>query len=244
MFRKNQHLLLALFLTFTFSPIFGQIYDGKACNGGNPQLKALFNSGDLSSFSAEWYGSTGKYSAWTSSQLTASGTAPAIKNEDSEGYEKSLETNHNWTCMYSAESLRDGNPKTAWAEGADGKGIGEIVISQVDVSKKIEIWVGYGESEEVFKANARPKEIKIYILQANWWEDTHGSVKYSKFAILKQSTHTLEDKNGYQTLPTGDVSSLLKASGADNDTFIAIEILSVYEGITSTNTCISEIREL
>jgi hypothetical protein len=244
MFHKIRQVTLILFLTIAFSPVFSQIYEGKACNEGNPNLKALFSSGNISDFSAEWYGNTGKYSAWTSSQLTASGTAPEIKDVDSEDHEKSVKSNHTWTCMYSVESLRDGNPKTAWAEGAEGKGIGEIVISQINVSKKIEIWTGYGQSEELFKANGRPKEIKVYVLQANWWEDMQGSVKYSKFAILKESTHTLEDKNAYQTLPIGDVSTLLKETDADNDTFIAIEILSIYEGTESTNTCISEIREL
>lgn len=243
MFGKIQQVILSLFFALVFSPSFGQIYEGKACNGGNPQLKVLFSSGDISSFSAEWYGNTGEYNSWASSQLTASGTAPAVKDPDSEEHEESLEINHKWTCMYSAESLRDGNPKTAWAEGAEGQGIGEIVISQVDVSKKIEIWAGYGISDALFQENSRPKEIKIYVLQANWWEDTQGAVKYSKFAILKQSTHTLEDKNGYQTLPIGDVSALVKESDADNDTFVAIEILSVYQGSKSSNTCISEIRE-
>ena len=42
----------------------------------------------------------------------------------------------------------------------------------------------------------------------------------------------------------GDLSASLESDHSDNDTFIAIEIISVYEGSKYSDTCISEIREL
>ncbi len=87
-----------------------------------------------------------------SSFLKASGKAPAKGIAGDPDGDFGYDT---WTCMYSGYSAVDGNGATAWVEGAEGHGKGELlVITRLDLSKKLEILSGFGKSQTLFVANS------------------------------------------------------------------------------------------
>ncbi len=94
------------------------------------------------------------------------------------------------SCSYAPVNLVDGNPKTGWAEGIKGYGIGaEVVVpaysdplhyfvatdaeggelwawgKPLDLSKPVRIWAGYGKSPGLFAANGRPKRIGVAVIR-------------------------------------------------------------------------------
>ncbi|MBK7650331.1 MAG: hypothetical protein IPJ20_05655 [Flammeovirgaceae bacterium] len=70
----------------------------------------------------------------------------------------------NWTCMYAGGSAVDGNKSTAWVEGVAGNGAGEaLMVTQLDLSSKVEILAGFGKSATLFAANNKPKTINVHI---------------------------------------------------------------------------------
>lgn len=65
---------------------------------------------------------------------------------------------------YKAENLTDGNIATAWAEGADGAGIGEWIRFDFDTLRKIKavkILAGYAKTDPVYWNNNRVKKVKV-----------------------------------------------------------------------------------
>lgn len=120
---------------------------------------------------------------------------------------------------YGPENMFDGDPKTAWVEGADGDGIGEAIVIRFgepeDVTT-IEILNGYNKSGDIFKKNNR---ISSVIVKA--------SNGYSAVAELA-------DNGEAQTI---DLSNQ-EISGVR---WISIEILTVYPGSKYTDTAISEL---
>lgn len=65
---------------------------------------------------------------------------------------------------YGVENLR--SSRKSWSEGAEGPGIGEWLELEPQVAKPltaIRIESGYGESLELFEANARPKRVEVIL---------------------------------------------------------------------------------
>ena len=65
---------------------------------------------------------------------------------------------------YEAANVNDKDWENAWSEGAAGAGIGEWLEIEPDVAqplRAITIRPGYGKSEDLFRANARPKRIAV-----------------------------------------------------------------------------------
>jgi hypothetical protein len=142
-------------------------------------------------------------------------------------------------CEYAPRSAWDGDPKTAWVAGGGRDGIGEILIAP-KTGDRMEIWAGYGKSAALFKANNRPKDVRIYLI-AGTAKQTDEEMEseattYSDLRVLGVRTETLGDINGYQPLPLPIAS---KAAGTQ---FVAVEILSVYRGTKYHDTAISEIH--
>ena len=68
---------------------------------------------------------------------------------------------------YGPSNLIDGDPTTAWIEGAGGYGIGEkIKLYTIDgtVPWIVAIWPGYQRSETIFLRNGRPARIRLAYL--------------------------------------------------------------------------------
>ena len=106
----------------------------------------------------------GKWSmAHTNYTVTASSTLPA---DDS--------------FTYDATHVKDFWDEKSWSEGAAGSGVGEWLLLKPEVAKPlfaIGVQPGYAKSDELFKANARPKRI---LIELNGEHRFHADVPDSK----------------------------------------------------------------
>ncbi|MFP4378026.1 MAG: NADase-type glycan-binding domain-containing protein [Spirochaetales bacterium] len=105
-----------------------------------------------------------------------------------------------WSCMYGPQSIVDGDPATAWSEGARGAGEGEVVIVHIGDATRLEIWAGFGRSERLHKRNGRPRAIRLYVLQALSGMANQFDLTVGHFVVLARETIELEDVNAYQQL--------------------------------------------
>ncbi len=224
---------------------FAQAYAGTACTTrGDPQLKEKLNQKKELSFEGIDFGF---YQNWATSFLPSSGTAPVVVKEKADGsnqldVENSQEAHDKWTCQYSAYSVQDGDPKTAWCEGAAGDGVGELLLAPFDPENELKIWVGYGKSPETFQANNRPKKIKVYALAAQhayFGKSTTEGSAIEGLSVLAAQEVELQDVNGWQTLRVPWSQSRFANITTP---VLAIEILSVTKGTKHNDTCISEIK--
>ena len=152
-----------------------------------------------------------------------------------------------WECQYSSYNLIDGLPSTAWVEGVDGDGIGEVVLVQhIDINKPAIIWAGYGKSDALFKANNRPAKVKVYLLGSSCnTQGTQMSVIFPYFKVAGTKELVLKDVNGFQPLELPAIQDSVRIKGCEQGSFfyfLAIEIRSVYKGTRYSDTCISEVQ--
>lgn len=153
-----------------------------------------------------------------------------------------------WTEMYGPGKCFDGKTDTAWCEGVEGDGIGEVVIAWVDVKRPVRIWSGFGKSQKTWQTNNRPKDIKVFIIQGEIVGQSVNGPNY-KMKVIGEKKLTLKDINGWQPLDLGeyneiDVGYYKKLDSYElqkSNTFIAVQILSVYPGTKYKDTLISEI---
>ncbi len=206
---------------------------------GNPGLKKMISAGKIDSLSEQANNLTRE--KWSSSMLKPDGTPPKKLPMERDVLGESLAAYDNWSCRYSAYSIVDNDPATAWVEGAEGDGIGEVVVVHVKKNQPLAIWAGLGASGSLFKANNRPRKIRVYVFQAGrerGREAYQSGTTYIRLLLLGRHEVELKDVNGYQPLPLPK-HTLRKDRG---EAFIAIEILSVYPGSKYRDTCISEVR--
>ena len=123
---------------------------------------------------------------------------------------------------YHPNYIADDDPATAWVEGAKSTGAGEWVrfnVTPLDGTTKVRLRIrnGYQKSKELWKANARVKDVTVRLLPSK----TEKKLK-------------LEDKDGWQELtleqPKGEVKAIELAVG------------SVYDGTKYTDLCISDVQ--
>jgi hypothetical protein len=113
--------------------------------------------------------------------------------------------------------MTDGNHATAWAEGADGAGIGEWIKFGFDTPKKIKaikILAGYAKTETVYFNNNRVKQMIVIF--------SDGEAQIVNLTDSKDFQRILIDRDR----PTQ---------------FVKLEIRDVYRGRKFDDTCISEI---
>jgi hypothetical protein len=157
-----------------------------------------------------------------------------------------------WSCTFSTSKIIDGNPETAWVEGVNGSGIGEVVlVPGLDLKKPVRIWAGCGKSPLIFNANNRPRKLQIAVIRAieTGIERTDVALYeegYDSLKIISKEIVSLEDKNDYQNLPIPDFNVEIYYNPVFKDTreykyFLGIEILEVYRGTRYDGTGISEI---
>lgn len=231
--------MIALLLS---SLAFAQLYEPHPCTGGDPTLKQEA-AGERISMLGDLTG-PGWGPAISSSHLPASGQAPAVgpepdhdavSDEALDAWLTAKEAYDEWTCTYASIRAVDGDPATAWVEGATGPGEGEVLFVALPKGA-VEIWAGYGKSASLHAKNARPKEVEVILAGAGQPVYTQSAVMYSENPVLGRQKVVLQDVNGYQPLSLPDVPE-----GAE-PAFLGIRILSVYPGEKWQDTCISEIR--
>ncbi|MCB1174313.1 MAG: hypothetical protein KDK39_12140 [Leptospiraceae bacterium] len=231
--RRYAAVLLITGLFCTGTALSAQAYEGHACTGGNPGLKSMFKAGSLTGLHLA-DGPTGAWNNWSSSILKNTATMPQRQAEYDVELNGELDK-HTWSCLYSASSAQDNEGHSGWSEGVAGDGIGEIVIVPVDSTRPVKIWGGLGKSDPLFAANNRPRQIRVYVLDAQHSNPTQSGFIYSDIKIVGQKTVTLADRNGFQELP-------LPKHSIQGRSLIAIEILSVYKGNRWRDTVITEVR--
>lgn len=153
-------------------------------------------------------------------------------------------------CTYGPTRLLDGDPATAWCEGAKGPGVGEVVVVPLPGSGPLEIRDGYGKSPELFAQNARVRRVEVALLGSGWEAPAQYTV-VAATPVLGRREVELKDVDGWQELPlpewsapTGWAPSLPAGWTVPPQTprFVAMRILSVYPGTKYEDTCVSEIR--
>jgi len=215
------------------SVAFGQMYEGNPCTAW-PDLRDQLHTDQIGGFAGQ---GPDFREGGASSMLAPSGSPPvpacdSTNNTPEECAEAALLAKDRWSCTYGSPQAADGDPKTAWVEGANGLGEGEVLLVRVDPSQPLEIWAGYGKSDSLFGKNARPREVEVAVIQNGQCTPTQSTLICDNNPIVARHTVTLEDKNGYQPLP-------IPAASGDA---IAIRILSVTPGSAWQDTCISEVR--
>ena len=119
---------------------------------------------------------------------------------------------------YGPINLFDGNPATAWVEGANNQGEGEafvITLNSETVPSLLRIMNGYNKSDDIFTKNSRVRELII---------STSSGEK---------QRHTLDDTMGWQEVPLDFVEPAQ---------WLEFRIGSVYPGSKYSDTALSEIR--
>lgn len=148
------------------------------------------------------------------STVTAQGT---VKSAADVAASSQLIERNRPSDAYKAENLTDGNIATAWAEGADGAGIGEWTRFGFDTPRKIKaikILAGYAKTDPVYWNNNRVKKVKVIF--------SDGEPQIAELKDVNEFQRILIDRDR----PTK---------------FVKLEILEVFKGRKFDDTCISEI---
>lgn len=131
---------------------------------------------------------------------------------------------------YAPSNVHDLDYKTAWVEGANGKGIGEVLTYHFKMNSpritSLMIANGYVKSSAAWSSNGRVKKLKMYV------EDT-------LFAILN-----LKDSKRLQIFQIDTIGygwNIPKSINADDIWTMKFEILEVYPGSKFEDIAISEI---
>jgi hypothetical protein len=236
--------ILTMVLVVTFVTGYSQEGENFSCKCCNSSLKVLLEGKSVDKLYVHGCSGTGMGNMATSF-LMPSGTPPKIVEVEGEAPDYSpLE---NFTCRYSPGLVTDGDVKTAWVEGVDDYGIGElIIVSCIDLKKPLQIWAGYGKSPEIFAQNSKPKKIKTLIIRGDNPGYTQYGTWYYNLQVIKQMDVELKDFNGFQplTIPSFEITTYvdLNENKTEYNYFLGIVIMDVFKGTKWSDTCISEIK--
>lgn len=187
-----------------------------------------------------------------SSWLAPEGEPPVMKKDELYFGIREAE----WTAMYGPSKVFDGKLDTAWSEGVEGDGIGEVIIVPLSPAEKLRIFAGFAKSKDLWSKNNRPRNIKIFILAAT--ERLPGSIEPFpiNMKVIDEQYATLKDVFDWQPLPIeqSEIEKFTenhkkkKPEVSDTDFnyfniefYFGVQILSVYPGSKYHDTLISEI---
>jgi len=132
---------------------------------------------------------------------------------------------------YDYRNMFDGDPATAWAEGAEGDGTGEWIEVELPEAYglgSIAVVNGYQSSREAYEANGRAAEILCTVYFSNGYTETY--------------TIDLEDLNWDEVSsdPCRGYQEIFDAGMPEEADKFRLEILSVYPGSIYSDMCINE----
>lgn len=163
-----------------------------------------------------------------------------------------------WTSMYGPAKAFDGQLDTAWSEGVEGDGIGEVLIADLSPENPLKIFTGYAKSQDLWIKNNRPRDIKIFILKSTEYGASLMDISPKNVTVIDEQYATLKDVFEWQPLPVEKSKLTFENREKANDEkyseeeryeymcrheeyMIGIQILSVYQGTKYQDTLISEI---
>ena len=226
----------------------GQV-DFFPCEKQNQDLKKLFTGDTLHYLYVHSCSGVGM-EGLSSSFLLPTGNPPQTGFDDDDQEIEAMGKYEIWSCRYAAGNLGDKDPATAWVEGVDGQGIGEVImVPCLDFDKTVYIWTGYGKSENLFYANSRPKKIRLCIIRGQDPGITQYGIVWEELVVISENEADLEDMNFYQEIvvPEFKVDSFYFTpfdQVIPYEYFLGLEILEVYPGSKYEDTCISEITSM
>ena len=139
-----------------------------------------------------------------------------------------LKSNWNkYTENYHPMYVLDGNPKTAWVEGAEGNGEGSVLtlpVSSITSAKAVKLRVrnGYQKSASLLTANAAPNKVTVSLLN-------------HQGQTVATTQATLTATEGWQEIVlAGPISKRFDA--------VELTVNSVHAGRTYRDTCISDVE--
>ncbi|MEK7667712.1 MAG: hypothetical protein AAB409_03600 [Gemmatimonadota bacterium] len=169
---------------------------------------------------------------WATSYLGPSGRPPGDPRDPA------------WRCQYNPQYGIDDDSSSAWCEGVQGDGIGEVLILPTAYFEDrlnavrapwrltgLRIWAGFGKSPALFRANNRLREVRLAVVR-KLAAPRGDSIDVQ---IADQRTFELQDLDGWQDV------SLPEIRFDESFYFLALEIRSVYPGARYHDTCISGI---
>lgn len=190
--------------------------------------------------------------AWASSFLEAEGKPPVKPaSTGDEDIDMEAESDYSreyalWASMYSSLSAADSDAATAWAEGAKGPGIGEVVIVKVLGLEGLGIRAGFQKNADLYSKNARPRKVRVWALAAGHLNIGQYYNYYEDVKALTFIDSELDDVMDWQPLYAPSVKAPATTISGTDDTadtawFVAVQILSVYPGSKWEDCCITEI---
>ena len=234
------------------NPVLAQEYESQPCRAV-PELAVQLAAGTVDSITPRGPTSrmaiaSGLLAAPASLQLDPAlvrASAPGLVGDEEE-FERVMADAR--TCVYGAPNLLDGNPATAWCEGASGPGVGEVVMFELPAGN-LEIRNGYAKDPERYTQNARARRVEVVLIGQGFELAVQGTMHMS-MPVLGRHEVDLADLDGWQPLPLPkwSVPPLAEIPGPpgaykeQRPRFVAIRILSTWPGEKWQDTCISEVR--
>lgn len=152
---------------------------------------------------------------------------------------KKIKVSSELSSTYSAKNMFDLDFNTAWADGAEGNGIGEKIEIDLDKYSLVAICLinGYTKNSDLYKYNNRIKKLRIDIEYVDYKDSTKIDVESNEISINDLEYNKIS-KNNFE----GMVSIIRDyGEGYRKITKITLTILDVYKGTKYSDTCISEI---
>ncbi len=210
-----------------------------------PALKSLLKNGTIK----ELYAFAGYEDSFASSILKPGKPNQYTRAEYDRMNESDKTKYEQWSCQYGASNISDALSKTAWVEGASGTGAGEVVLLtvQLDVTKKIEIWSGYGANDMLFKANNRPMNIGVHIVRSMPGPSGQYGTVHHELTVVASGKVLLKDVNAFQplALPNFKKETFHRDDNDwDYSYWLLLEIIDVYAGSKYQDTCITDVRNV
>ncbi|MCA9491301.1 MAG: hypothetical protein KC621_15325 [Myxococcales bacterium] len=119
----------------------------------------------------------------------------------------------------------DDNPATAWVEGVDGDGVGQVLswdVSALSTARAVKLRVrnGYQKSSGLLAANGAPTKVEL-----SAWKGRE---------VVAKQEFTLTATDGWQ--------DLVLSTGGKGLSHLELKVLSVRTGSKYADTCISDIQ--
>jgi hypothetical protein len=131
--------------------------------------------------------------------------------------------------------VADGDPTTAWVEGAKGPGVGEWIrlkVTPLDGATRVRLRIrnGYQKSAHLFEANARVKDLTVKLLpggktqkatlqDAQGWQEIVVEQPAGAFAGVELRVESIYAGKKYEDLCISDIELFATATTPDNPAF-------------------------
>lgn len=169
---------------------------------------------------------------------TAAGAEPVERRLHPTDVEASSFLWNDWNKFqenYHPRYIGDGDPKTAWVEGAEGSGAGEWVrlrVTPMDGATRVRVRVrnGYQKSKKLFRANARAEQVTLRVLpgkvdrsvrlaDADGWQEIAAEFPAQRVEAIELRVDSVYPGTKYADLCVSDAEVYVTATTRENPAF-------------------------